>query len=84
LSHHRDWYEFTNISEVLTASINRAMAHHPDNGHQPAWHYKPKDSYLHIHCHENNNSYDIFMSFDSLRKCMTVLFTHMRVISGVS
>jgi hypothetical protein len=24
------------------------------------------------------------MSFDSLRKCMTVLFTHMRVISGVS
>jgi hypothetical protein len=31
--HHVDWYEFTDISEVCTASNIRAVSHHhPDDG----------------------------------------------------
>jgi predicted transcriptional regulator len=48
-----DWYEFTNVSEVCTAYIIRALMEAVQtsetlvNSYQSTQHYNPEDSHLH-------------------------------------
>jgi hypothetical protein len=55
-------YEFTNVSEVCTASIIRALAvavqtsETSVNSYQSTWCYNPADSLLHTHHRENLKS----------------------------
>jgi hypothetical protein len=58
--------KFTNVSEVLVASIIRAMRAMVEaaktsemlvNFYQTTWCYNPEDSHLHPRCHENLKFY---------------------------
>jgi hypothetical protein len=56
----------SNVSEVLAASIFRAMMMEAArtsemlvNFYQTTWHYNPEDSHLRTHHHENLKSYNI-------------------------
>jgi hypothetical protein len=58
------WWKFTNVSEVLAASIIRAIITEAArtsetlvNFYQTTWHYNPEDSHLHTHRRENLKSY---------------------------
>jgi hypothetical protein len=73
LLHHVVWQKFTNVSEVLAASIIRAMSgivlmmeaastsEMSTNFNQTTWHNNPEDSHLHTcHC-ETLKSHSIML-----------------------
>jgi hypothetical protein len=51
-----EWYEFTNVTEVLRATIIRAVSE-VVNSYQSTRRYNPEDSRLHTHRRENLKSY---------------------------
>jgi hypothetical protein len=63
--HYVVWQKFVNISEVLSASIIRAMmmveavstSEMSVNVYQTAWTYNPQDSHLHTRHRKNLKSY---------------------------
>jgi hypothetical protein len=60
MTHHVVWYTLTDISEVLTVSIIKALmmeavstSETSGNIYQTTPHNIPEDSHLHTHCHKN-------------------------------